>query len=561
MGLTPDGLSYWTADTAGPGLIEVSMGALLDEAARLAPNQQAVVVDGFADHGFDVTWTYADFRDRSDAVARGLIAAGIRSGDRVGLWAPNVAEWLSVEFGVAKVGAVLVPLNPTYRAAEAHYALAETRARMLFLLPRIRTFAIAEEFAQLAPLDHLGQVVSLAAETPPGMAALTDFIAAGRTVTDLELAERLAAVQPQSPAQIQFTSGTTGKPKGAVLTHHSLINDARQFAHRWQVTASERWANPMPLFHTAGCAMVTLGCIANQATQVLSVWFDADRLIGIIERQHCTIVETVPTMVTALQRSQRANPADLTSLRLVGTGGAPVTAELGRGVVEVLGSRLRAVYGLTETSPLIAAAPCDPPASAAGAENEFSWTTAGPPLGHVEVQIRASDGPLVTVGELGEIWVRGFLVMQGYLNQPEATAQTIDADGWLRTGDVGRFTEHGWVQLVDRIKDIIIRGGENLYPAEIESLVAAHPGVYEVCVVGIPDAYYGEEACAVVRLREGAELSAEQLRSFVRAVATHQKVPRHVLFTDTFPVTGSGKIIKREVALVSREQLAAQVGE
>jgi fatty-acyl-CoA synthase len=327
-----------------------------------------------------------------------------------------------------------------------------------------------------------------------------------------------------------------------VLTHRGLLNNARQFAARWRVEATDRWANPLPLFHTAGCAMVTLACIANRATQCLAVWFDPDRVLDLIERQRCTILETVPTMITAVLTRQGLAPRDLSSLRLIGTGGAPVPPELGRRVRDELGTRLRAVYGLTETSPLIAAAPLDAP-------DETGWATAGPPLPHTEVRITDVDtGRPVPVGDLGHLRVRGYLVMDGYLNQPAETAKTIDDDGWLSTGDIGRITPTGDIQLVDRIKDIIIRGGENLYPAEIEAVITQHPAVLEACVVGVPDPYYGEEACAVIRLRDGHPLEPEALRSFMRERVTHQKVPRHVFFVDAFPTTGSGKIRKRDVA-------------
>jgi fatty-acyl-CoA synthase len=548
MGLTPDGLSRWTAEAGDLPLLETTIGALLDDAAARTPQRQALVIDGFSDHGYDVSWTYQHLRNASDDVAKAMIAEGVEPGDRVGLWAPNVAEWLVVEFAVAKVGAVLVPLNPTYRAEETWYALHETGARLLFLLPKIRQFDLAGEYARMAALPGLHRVISLSAVAPDGMSTLAELVSAGAAVSSDHLAVRLAEVGPHQPAQIQFTSGTTGRPKGAVLTHRGLINDARQFAQRWQVSAEDRWANPMPLFHTAGCAMVTLACVANSATQCLAVWFDADRLLGSVERQRCTIVETVPTMVTALIRRQRIEPRDLSSVRIVGTGGAPVTAELGRQVAAVLGADLRAVYGLTETSPLISAAPVD-------AAGERGWVTAGPPLGHVEVKIMDGDGALVALGELGEVCVRGFLVMDGYLNRPEETEATIDGDGWLRTGDVGRFGSDGSLELVDRIKDIIIRGGENLYPAEIEALIAEHPAVLEVCVVGVPDQYYGEEACAVIRRHDDSDVSAAEVAAFIRARATHQKVPRHILFATELPTTSSGKVRKRDVAQTCRDRL------
>jgi fatty-acyl-CoA synthase len=552
MALSGDGMSVWHADDGPLELVSMSIGEVLDDAAARAPKQQALVIDGFGDLGFDTCWTYEELRQRADCLARALIADGVAAGHRVALWAPNVPDWIVIELAVAKVGAVLVPLNPTYRAGEAAYILAETAASLLFLQPQFRQFDIAAEYQQLAvQFPELRAVTLSAARDATGdLETIDAYLTRVGDVTESALAERQSQVSTHDPAQIHYTSGTTGTPKGAVLTHHSLINDARLFADRWQVSAEDRWANPMPLFHTAGCAMVTLACICTTATHCLAVWFDPERVQAMIQRQRCTILETVPTMVTAILNRHPHDPADLSSLRLIGTGGAPVSAELGRRVRTELGTELRSVYGLTETSPLVAAAPVD-------AAGETGWTTAGPPLAHTDVRIVSaeSDHP-VPLGELGELQVRGYLVMAGYLDRPQATAATVDADGWLHTGDVARLTTTGDVQIVDRIKDMIIRGGENLYPAEIEAIIGQHPAVLESCVVGVPDDYYGEEAFAVVRLRESGSTSADGLREFMRAHVTHQKVPRYIRFVDGFPTTGSGKIRKRDVAADCAHYLA-----
>jgi fatty-acyl-CoA synthase len=550
MGLTPDGLSVWQAEPGPLPLVHITIGEALDEAAMDAPDKEAVVVSGFADLGFDVRWTYRDLREAADRLARALIAAGLAPGDRVAIWAPNIGPWLVVEFAAAKAGLVLVTMNPTYRAAEAHYILTDTQARILFLLPQIRHFDLAQELAQVRDqLTCLQRVVSLG-EDPPGtgVESYAEFLTRGHEAGDAALSARQAAVRPVDRAQIQYTSGTTGQPKGAMLTHVSLLNNARQFAARWEVTAAERWANPMPLFHTAGCAMVTLACVANRATQCLAVWFDPKRVLRLVEDESCTIVETVPTMVTALLDAQRQQRRNLNSLRLVGTGGAPVPAALGRRVETELGTDLRSVYGLTETSPLVAAAP-------AHAVGQRGWETAGPPLPHTDVRIVDPELQPVPVGQPGQLQVRGYLLMAGYLNRPGATRDVIDDQGWFSTGDIAQFDAQGWLRIVDRSKDVIIRGGENLYPAEIEAIITEHPAVAEACVVGVPDDYYGEEACAVVRRRPGAALDSTQLRDFLRVRVTHQKVPRHVLFVEAFPTTASGKIRKRDVAAQVRASL------
>jgi fatty-acyl-CoA synthase len=548
MGLTPDGLSVWEPEPGPLPLVDTAIGDALDEAARDAPEREAVVVCGFADLGFDLRWSYRELREAADRLARALIGAGLAPGERVAIWAPNIGPWLVVEFAAAKAGLVLVTMNPTHRAAEARYVLSDTEARALFLLPRIRHFDLAAELAQVrGELGCLRHVVSLAGDGG-GAESLAGFLARGDRVDDAALAARQAAVRAGDVAQIQYTSGTTGRPKGAMLTHAGLLNDARQFAARWQVSAAERWANPMPLFHTAGCAMVTLACVANRATHCLAVWFDPARVLQLVEAERCTIVETVPTMVTALLDCQREQRRDLSSLRLVGTGGAPVPAVLGRRVQAELGAQLRSVYGLTETSPLVAAAP-------AGAADERGYQTAGPPLPYTAIRLVDSELRAVPVGRPGQVQVRGYPVMTGYLNRPDATREVIDDHGWFSTGDIGRFDAEGWLSIVDRVKDVIIRAGENLYPAEIEAVIAEHPAVAEACVVGVPDHYYGEEACAVIRRRAGASLAPAELREFVRARVSHQKVPRHVLFVDAFPTTASGKIRKRDVAARARDGL------
>lgn len=554
MALSEDGLSSFQADAGAPPLVERSIGRALDEAARDAPEQEAVVVSGFEDLGFSGRRRYGELCRDAEDVARALVGSGLSPGDRVAIWAPNVPSWLVVEFGAAKAGLVLVPLNPTYKAAEVRYLLADTGARALFLLPRFRQFAPIEELARVRrELPALEHVVSIEGEAAAGSLSYADFLDLGSDVGDDELRRVEEAVGPSALAQIQYTSGTTGRPKGAMLTHFGLLNNARQFAARWRVTQADRWANALPLFHTAGCAMVTLACVEQRATHCPAVWFDPRRVLSIVEEERCSIVETVPTMVTALLEAQRREPRELRSLRIVGTGGAPVPAALGRRVRAELGTELRSVYGLTETSPLVSAAPLEAP-------GDSGYETAGPPLGHTSVRIVDPSGRPVPVGHPGELQVRGYLVMAGYLNRPEATAEVLDEEGWFSTGDLARSDADGWLRIVDRMKDVVIRGGENLYPAEIEASIAEHPLVAEVCVVGVPDDYYGEEACAVVRLLAGAGLDEEELRRFLSARVTHQKVPRHVLFVEAFPTTESGKIKRRDVAERVRRELVEEVG-
>jgi acyl-CoA synthetase (AMP-forming)/AMP-acid ligase II len=471
-------------------------------------------------------------------MARALLALGIARGERVAIWAPNIAEWLATEFAVAKIGAILVTLNPTYRADEVRFVLEHSQAAACLFLPRIRHLTLWEHLRQVrGRLPMLRALFSLAdgVDDVPGLA---DLDAQADRVDSTGLIRRQAEVTPGEVVQIQYTSGTTGRPKGAMLTHWGLVNNARQVAHRWGVTAADRWCNPMPLFHTAGCAMVTLGCLATGATHCPIVWFDADRVLATIDRERCTIVETVPTTLAALLQRQREAPRDLHSLRLAGTGGAPTPVALGRQVRQAWGAEIGIVYGLTEASPIITQSALHDPQGKAGA-------TVGRPLPWTEVRIidPASGDPL-PVGRPGEVHTRGYLVMAGYLKDPAATAAAVDAEGWLRTGDLGVMDSDGHLNIVGRIKDMIIRGGENLYATEIENLLTEHPAVLEACVIGVPDARYGEELCAVLRLRPQATVTEQEIQEFVRQRASHQKVPRYVRVTEAYPLTGSGKIQK-----------------
>jgi fatty-acyl-CoA synthase len=532
------GLAWWDAEAGALPLVEQTLGGLLDAAAVAFPRREAVVLSAYEDLGFNARWTYAELKDLADRMARALLALGIVRGERVAVWAPNVAAWLVAEFAVAKVGAVLVTLNPTYRADEVRFVLEHSESVACLFLPRIRHLTLWEHLRQVrGRLPALRALFSLA-DGVDDVAGLADLCACADRVDPADLARRQAEVAPGDVVQMQYTSGTTGRPKGAMLTHRGLVNNARQVAHRWGVTTADRWCNPMPLFHTAGCAMVALGCLATGATHCPIVWFDADRVLETIERERCTIVETVPTTLAALLQRQREAPRDLGSLRLAGTGGAPTPVALERQVREAWGATLGIVYGLTETSPIITQSSVREPEDKAGA-------TVGRPLPWTEVRIvdPASDRPL-RIGRPGEVQTRGYLVMAGYLKDPGATAAATDAEGWFRTGDLGVMDGDGYLNIVGRIKDMIIRGGENLYATEVENVLTEHPAVLEACVVGVPDARYGEEVCAVLRLRPQATVTEREIQDFVRQRASHQKVPRYVRVTETFPLTGSGKIQK-----------------
>lgn len=541
--------SWWTPDDSGDDLVAMTVADVLDETVRQAPGRDAVAAD--TDTDAPVRWTYAELHRRVERLARGLLALGVQRHDRVAIWAPNVPDWLVAEFAIASIGAVLVTVNPSYRGAEAAFVLDDAGVSCCLLVPTAHRTDLDAELAGVRDrLPRLRHVVALRGrlERNAGSLTLDELGALGESVADGALADRRRLVDPYDAAQIQYTSGTTGRPKGALLTHHSLVNNARLAMRRWGVGEGDRWCNPMPFFHTTGCGMMAIGIVIARACHCPVERFDADRVLDIIAAEHCTLVETVPTMLVALLERRRRRPRALESLTTVGTSGAPVPRELHDQVRAAWGARLLVLYGLTEASPTITStSPDDPVAVAAD--------TVGRPLPHTEVRIVDTvSGLPVGHGLTGELQTRGYLVMRGYLGLPDATSSTIDSDGWLSTGDLATMAGDGSVSIVGRLKDVIIRGGENLYPVEIENEIRRHPDILEACVVGVPDPFFGEEAHAAVQLRPGTTLSTQELEDFLRERVTHQKIPRYVTAVDSYPQTASGKIQR----FLLREQLTRE---
>lgn len=544
-----ENLSWWTPSTGPVPLRELTVAGLLDEAARDAPDTEAVVVSAYSDPDLDVRWTYAELQARADELARALIALGVAAGEPVAICAPNVPDWLVCEFGVAKAGAVLVPVNPTYRREELRYVLADSGAVVCLFLPGHGRLGIWPELEPiLAELPALRQLISLG-EAIGDVPALADVLPRGATTSAAELTRRAATVVASDVAQLQYTSGTTGQPKGAQLTHLGIVNNAIQSAWLWQVGPGDRWCNPLPLFHTAGCAMLALGAVAARATHLPLVRFEPGRVLATIETERATIVETVPTILTALLDRQRDRRADLSSLRLVGTSGAPTPHRLGERCAQEWQTPLRVLYGSTEVSPTVSGTALDEP-------GELGWSTVGRPLPWTEVRVvEPGSQEVVPVDRPGELEVRGYQVMRGYHQRPDATEAALSRDGWFRTGDLARLDADGHLRVVGRLKDVIIRGGENLYPAEIEELIRDYPGVRDAAVIGVPDPFFGEEACAAICPNGDAAIDPEAVRTWLAQRVTHQKVPRYVTIVAELPQTPSGKIQKFRL----REQLASTI--
>ena len=524
--------SYWPADTSVP-VLELTVGDILREAAAVMP-EQVVLIAGMPQPSDRRRWTFAQMLDESEQVARALLAR-FQPGERVAVWAPNTAEWILLEFGAALAGIVLVTVNPAFRPRELEYVLKQSGASGIFLVPEFRTNQMATSLEQVRPnLPNLREVI-----LSPDWSA---FLASGSPN------QALPSVSPDDAAQIQYTSGTTGFPKGALLHHRGIVNNARFCAQRLGVTPGEVWLNPMPLFHTAGCVLGVLGAVQSRATQIPVLAFEPGLVLELIESEHVTTTCAVPTMLIAMMEHPDFERRDLSSLRRVFSGGTLVPAELVRRIETRLGVNFAIVFGTTECSPLLTQTRLDD-------TPDDKATTIGQPLPQTEVKIAdPATGEAVPVGAIGELCTRGDLVMKGYFEMPEATAAAIDGEGWYHTGDLASMDERGYCRVEGRLKDMIIRGGENIYPREIEEVLFSHPGVAEVAVVGIPDAKWGEVVGAFVRPAAGQTPTIEELVAYCRQYLAPFKTPQRWVFVESFPLTPSGKIQK----FVLREQLMCE---
>jgi fatty-acyl-CoA synthase len=522
-GSEPLTTSYWPADESEP-LPELTVGDLLREAAADAPDRIALV-EGIGESRR--RWTYRKLLATSERVGRALCDE-FDPGDRVAVWAPNIPEWLFLEFGAALAGLVLVTVNPAYRPQELRHVLGQSGAAGLFMVDEFRGSPMREFLDSVRDdLPALRQVIRLTEfdewlEVAPNQGSLPE-------------------VDPRSPAQIQYTSGTTGVSKGALLTHRAVVANARFDAAAVEVGPQDVWLDPMPLFHCGGCVIATLGSVWARATHIPVLRFDPPLILDLVEQEHASVLSAVPTMIISLMEDPTFADRDLSWLRAVVSGGSKVAADLVRLVETTLGARVSITYGQTEASPVITQTHLsDSP--------EDKAETIGRPHPHTEVKIAdLRTGEPVPIGAEGELCTRGYLVMDGYFEMAERTAEAIDEEGWLHTGDLCMMDERGYCSVEGRLKDMIIRGGENIYPREIEEILYTHAGVGDVAVVGAPDPKWGEQIVAFVRPSPGAEPSAGELSDFVRSHLSPQKVPKRWYFVDSMPLTPSGKIQKFEL--------------
>jgi fatty-acyl-CoA synthase len=532
----------YASGTSDVPLLGDTVGDNLDRTATAHPDAEALV-----EVPTGRRWTYAQLRDDVEVVATGLLAAGLEKGDRLGIWAPNVAEWTLVQYATAKIGVVLVNINPAYRTHELEFVLNQAGVSVLVAAVSFKNSDYAGMIKQVRPnCPELRQVILI------GTPDWDELVAAGRAGDRAELARRQGELSPDDPINIQYTSGTTGFPKGATLSHHNILNNGYFVGRLCGYTAGDRVCIPVPFYHCFGMVMGNLGCTTNGATMVIpGPGFDPKATLAAVAQERCTSLYGVPTMFIAELNAPDFGSYDLSSLRTGIMAGSPCPVEVMKQVVDRMGmTEVTICYGMTETSPVSMQTRADD-------SLERRVATVGRVHPHVEVKIVDPEtGLTLPRGEPGELCTRGYSVMLGYWREPEKTAEAIDRARWMHTGDLGVMDSDGYVNITGRIKDMVIRGGENIYPREVEEFLYTHPDVLDAQVIGVPDARYGEELCAWVTLREDApELTAEALREFAGGKLAHYKIPRYVLVVDGFPMTVTGKVRKVEMREKSVEML------
>ena len=523
-------------------LLEDTIGANLEKTVARHGDEEAFVVPH---QGVRQTWL--EFNASVDAVAKGLMAAGIDAGDRVGMWSPNYAEWTYVQFATAKIGAIQVNVNPAYRTNELAYALEQSGCRILVTRTEYLTSKYQEMVEKVRPeLGQLERVIYF------DTSDWSDLIDEGRTVSDADLAERLRSLSNTDAINIQYTSGTTGFPKGATLSHRNILNDAKLVGEACGYTEADRVCIPVPFYHCFGMVMGNLACSTTGATMVIPCpTFEPAAVLQAVQDEACTSLYGVPTMFIAELGLPDLDRFDFASLRTGIMAGSPCPVEAMRKVMDVMNmSQVTIAYGMTETSPVSTQ-------TSATDSVEHRVSTVGRVLPHVEAKIvDPESGDIVERGSEGEYCTRGFHVMLGYWKEREKTAQAIDDEGWMHSGDLATMDEDGYVDIVGRLKDMIIRGGENVYPREIEEFLFTHPNVVDAQVIGVPDERFGEVIMAWVQLEAGAELGEEDLKTFCKGKIAHFKVPQYVKFVSEFPMTVTGKVRKVEM----RETSIAELG-
>ena len=542
----------------------LTVGGLLDLVAERRPDDEALV---YPDRG--LRYTYREFNEVVDECARALMALGLEKGDRVAVWGQNVPEWVTLQFATGKMGAVLVTINPAYRASELEYVLDQSDAAALFLTEGVGGADFLEILRGAVPeleasrngevssgkLPFLRHVVLIGGEHPEEVpvSSFEEFLGMAREVSPGELGQRRDSLDAGDVINMQYTSGTTGFPKGVQLTHANIVKNAFYIGECMTLGSEDRVCIPVPFFHCFGCVLGTLNTVTHEGTMVPVEQFDAEKVLQAVHEERCTAVLGVPTMFIAELDHPDFENYDTSSLRTGIMAGSPCPMEVMKRVVDVMGaSEITIAYGQTESSPVITQTRTEDPL-------EIRVSTVGRALPETEVRIVDVDtGEDCAPGEQGELWTRGYLVMKGYYKMEDKTREVIDEDGWLHTGDLAVMDENGYVKITGRAKDMIIRGGENIYPREIEEFLYTHPDVSDVQVYGVPDEKYGEQVAAAIKMRPDSDLTEEEIKEYCREKIARYKVPEYVDFVEDYPMTASGKIQKYKLRDAAVERYGLQ---
>jgi fatty-acyl-CoA synthase len=533
-----------------------TVGSLLDDMARRYPDNEALVYPER-----NLRYTYRQFNDACRQIAKGLLRMGVKKGDNIAIWAYNVPEWVLLQFASAKIGAVLVTVNTSYKSAELEYILGQSDSTSLFMVGSFKDTDYVETLGVVVPevagsepgrlvspkLPFLKNIIFIGGETPAGMFNFDSIIKMGEVVPDAELESVEATLECHETINMQYTSGTTGFPKGVMLTHYNIVNNGFNIGECMKLTEKDRLCIPVPFFHCFGCVLGVMACVTHATTMVPVEIFDPLKVLQTVEKEKCTGVHGVPTMFIAELEHPEFATFDLSTLRTGIMAGSPCPIEVMKKVISQMhAGEITIAYGQTESSPVITQTRTDDPI-------ELRVATVGRSLPDVETRIvDIESGAPLPPGKQGELCTRGYHVMKGYYKMPEETARAIDVDGWLHTGDLAIMDENGYCKITGRIKQMIIRGGENIYPREIEEFLYTHPKVSDIQVYGVPDRKYGEQVMAAIILKKGVEMSEEEVRDFCRDKIANYKIPKYVKFVDGYPMTASGKIQKfkmREMAI------------
>jgi len=541
-------------------LLDLTVGQLFDRTVARWPDREALVV-----RHQKVRWTWRELQQQVDAFAAGLIGLGMKPGERIGIWSPNTAEWIVTQFASAKAGLILVNVNPAYRLPELEYALNRVGCKALITATRFKTSDYIAMLHEIAPeLEHakpgelraerlpdLRLIIRLDQQDDSAMLTFAEALERGGDAERRRVGELANQLQFDDPINIQFTSGTTGAPKAATLTHHNIVNNAFFVGETMELSEQDRLCIPVPMYHCFGMVLGTLACVARGATMVFpSEGFDALEVLRSVEAERCTALHGVPTMFIAEIDHPEFKNFDLSSLRTGIIAGAPCPIELMKRLIgEMHLNEITIAYGMTETGPVSFETSVHDPL-------ERRVTTVGRVLPHTEVKIVDPEGRIVPTGTPGELLTRGYCVMPGYWNDPKKTAEAIDQAHWIRSGDIATLDEEGYCNIVGRLKDMLIRGGENIFPREIEELLFTNPKIEDAQVIGVPDPKYGEEVCAWIKLRPGETATEAEVREFCKGKIAHFKIPRYIKFVDEFPMTVTGKVQK----YVMRKQMTEELG-